>query len=304
MTASNPPNIVGLLARIVLQKHQQQQPTGYPAMTPPTAKRAKLETQQQQETNRDKAAAIAISPSVPLTPEIAERIRVSRQAALQRLNGSSPFGPSQVLSSLVPTSPSPATFSPVSLVSTPTTAPRAPPHQQQQQQETNRDEAAAIAISRAIGQLPQVVISQQEWENSPPLRSSSRVQNVAVAKQPSKTLPVPTPTRLSRSQVTSDKDGQANVVVPKKAAPMPPSGSSPPFQPGILVAKQTIWFRLPCLPPEHLRPQTRAIPNPCPKMRPSQNLLGLPVAKPTRLLVQTFISVVRLFNISQRLLPL
>jgi hypothetical protein len=47
------------------------------------------------------------SPPVPLIPEIAERIRVSRQAALQRLNGSSPFGPSQALSSLVPTSPSP-----------------------------------------------------------------------------------------------------------------------------------------------------------------------------------------------------
>ncbi len=139
-------------------------------MTPPTAERVKLEPQQQQETNRDKAAAIAISPPVPLTPEIAERIRVSRQAALQRLDGSSPFGPSQALSSLVPTSPSPATFSPVSLVSTarstPTTAPGPPPHQQQQQQETNRDEAAAIAISRAIVQLPQVVISQQEWKNA------------------------------------------------------------------------------------------------------------------------------------------
>jgi hypothetical protein len=36
----------------------------------------------------------------------------------------------------------------------------------QQQQETNRDRAAAIAISRAIGQLPQVVISEQEWENA------------------------------------------------------------------------------------------------------------------------------------------
>ena len=71
------------------------------------------------------------------------------------------------------------------------TAPRAPPHpsesfavvrtpqherlepqQQQQQQETNRDKAAAIAISRAIGQLPQVVISEQEWENAGRVRKA------------------------------------------------------------------------------------------------------------------------------------
>ena len=59
----------------------------------------------------------AIHSPVPISPEIAERMRVNRLAALQRLNASSPFGPSQALSSLVPTTPSPATFSP--LVSTP-----------------------------------------------------------------------------------------------------------------------------------------------------------------------------------------
>jgi hypothetical protein len=46
------------------------------------------------------------SPPVALTPEIAARIRVNREAALQRLN----------------MSPSPATFSPVKLVSTPSQA--------------------------------------------------------------------------------------------------------------------------------------------------------------------------------------
>jgi hypothetical protein len=153
-TEGSPPNLVAIIARVARQ------------------------------TIRRSATPVRTihSPPVPLTPEIAERIRMSRQAALQRLNGSSPFGPSQALSSLVPTSPSPAKFSPVSLVSTPsqattarstpTTVPRAPSHQQQQQQETNRDEAAAIAISRAIGQLPQVVISEQEWENAGRVRKA------------------------------------------------------------------------------------------------------------------------------------
>jgi hypothetical protein len=42
----------------------------------------------------------------------------------------------------------------------------------QQQQETNQDKAAAIALSRAIGQLPKVVISEQEWENAGRIRKT------------------------------------------------------------------------------------------------------------------------------------
>jgi hypothetical protein len=113
VTASNPPNIVGLLARIVLQKHQQQQPTGgYPAVTPPTANRAKVDRDQGVAAQTPKGAihlppfsgqatTPALAPHSHLSPDLLDRIRVNREAALQRRMTSSP-GP------LVPTTPSPA----------------------------------------------------------------------------------------------------------------------------------------------------------------------------------------------------
>ncbi len=97
----SPPNIVTLLARVAGQDKKPILATSSPV------------TPQQ----RSSTPVHAIHSPVPISPEIAERMRVNRLAALQRLNASSPFGPSQALSSLVPTTPSPATFSP--LVSTP-----------------------------------------------------------------------------------------------------------------------------------------------------------------------------------------
>ena len=100
-TQDSPPNIVTLLARVAGQDKKPILATSSPV------------TPQQ----RSSTPVHAIHSPVPISPEIAERMRVNRLAALQRLNASSPFGPSQALSSLVPTTPSPATFSP--LVSTP-----------------------------------------------------------------------------------------------------------------------------------------------------------------------------------------
>jgi hypothetical protein len=100
-TKGSPPNILAVLARVAKQQDRQDQSSGKRLLPVPATsesdKRARLPTgsipADQPVTPQQRSAThvrTIHSPAVPLTPEIAERISVNREAALRRRMASSP----------------------------------------------------------------------------------------------------------------------------------------------------------------------------------------------------------------------